>query len=367
MKITVGDVAAFMDAWAPRALACEWDKVGLQTGRPDTTVTRVLTCLTITPEAFRAAIRANANMIIAHHPLIWSPLRQLRMDDPQSRLCVEIAASGAACFVAHTNLDLAPGGVNDVLAKRLGLEEYRPLFAAEHVKLVKLVTFVPAGHVDALRTALSDIGAGVIGNYTHCSFEAEGMGSFMPGTTADPFSGKRGILSREKELRFEMLLDSGAVNKAVSALRAVHPYEEPAYDLVPLLNPAPSPGLGRRGLLKKSLALPEFAGAVQKALGLPHVLCYRGSKGRVRHVAVLGGSGGGSVAELPEDVDVFVSGDIGYHDVQAALLRGISCLDAGHAGTELPIIDEIQARLRREFRGLPVVLYREKPLGTLCC
>ena len=115
MNVTVRDIAAFMDAWAPRTLAYDWDKVGLHTGRPDSAVTGVLACLTITPDAFRAANRAGANMIVAHHPLIWSPLKQLRSDDPQSRLCVEIAASGVACFVAHTNLDLAPGGVNDVL------------------------------------------------------------------------------------------------------------------------------------------------------------------------------------------------------------------------------------------------------------
>jgi len=367
MNVTVRDIAAFMDAWAPRTLAYDWDKVGLHTGRPDSAVTGVLACLTITPDAFRAANRAGANMIVAHHPLIWSPLKQLRSDDPQSRLCVEIAASGVACFVAHTNLDLAPGGVNDVLAERLDLQESGPLFPAEHVKQVKLVTFVPAGHVDVLRNALARVGAGVIGKYTHCSFQVEGTGSFRPGCDANPFCGSKGVLSHETELRFEMLLDSGAVEQAVSVLRAVHPYEEPAFDLVPLLNQVSGPGLGRRGLLKKPVGLPEFAALTRKALGLHHVLCYRASKGRVRRVAVLGGSGGGSVADLPDDVDVFVSGDIGYHDVQTAVLRGISCLDAGHAGTELPIVDVIRQRLQREFKGLPVAAYRERPLGTVAC
>lgn len=367
MNVTVRDIAAFMDAWAPRALACDWDKVGLQTGRPDTVVTGVLACLTVTPDAFRAAIRSGANMIIAHHPLIWSPLKQLRTDDPQSRFCVEIAASGMACFIAHTNLDLAPGGVNDVLAERLDLQETGPLFPAEHVKPVKLVTFVPASHVDVLRNALARIGAGVIGNYTHCSFQAEGTGSFMPGSAASPFCGTKGALSHETELRLEMLLDSGLLDKAIGALRAVHPYEEPAFDLVPLLNQTSSPGLGRRGLLKKPMGLPEFASFTRKALGLHHVLYYRASKGRVRQVAVLGGSGGGSMADLPGDVDVFVSGDIGYHDAQAAVLRGISCVDAGHAGTEIPIVDVIRRRLRCEFKGLPVTSYRERPLGTAAC
>ena len=135
------------------------------------------------------------------------------------------------------------------------------------------------------------------------------------------------------------------------------PLREPALDC-----PSVKPGLrpGCRGLLKKPVGLPEFAALTRKALGLHHVLCYRASKGRVRRVAVLGGSGGGSVADLPDDVDVFVSGDIGYHDVQTAVLRGISCLDAGHAGTELPIVDVIRQRLQREFKGLPVAAYRER-------
>lgn len=365
MNVTVRDIIGFMDAWAPRALAYDWDKVGLQTGRPDTAVTGVLVCLTVTPEAFRAAKHAGANLIVAHHPLIWSALKQLRTDDPQSRLCVEIAASGTACFVAHTNLDLAPGGVNDVLAETLDLQESRPLFPADHVKQMKLVTFVPASHVDALRDALARAGAGVIGNYTHCSFHSEGTGTFLPGAAASPFSGNKGTMNHEAELRFEMSLDSGSVDRAISALRAVHPYEEPAYDLVPLANRADLPGLGRRGLLKDALPLNKFAALVRRALAVPYVLCYRGSQGRVRHVAVLGGSGGSSVADLPEDVDAFVSGDIGYHHAQTALQRGISCLDAGHAGTELPVIQAIRQRLRGEFKGLPVNVYREKPSGTV--
>lgn len=367
MTVFVKDISAFLEAWAPPEFAFAWDKVGLQTGRPDTVVTGVLVCLTVTRETFQAAQRAGANMIVSHHPLVWSPLKHLRGDDPHAQLCVDIAAAGMASFAAHTNLDLAPGGVNDVLAERLGLQDSQPLFPAEHLRQVKLVTFVPAGHVDALRSALARAGAGVIGDYTHCSFYSEGTGSFLPGASTSPSAGKKGVLNHEPELRFEMLVSQGALDRVVGTLLSVHPYEEPAYDLIPLANSNPGLGLGRVGTLKAAAGQSAFAARVRKALGVPYLVAYRGSRARVRRIAVLGGSGGGSVAELPGEVDVFVTGDIGYHDAQAATMRGITCLDAGHAGTELPVLDAVSTRLRRAFKGLPVRVYRERTGGTVVC
>lgn len=367
MRVTVGEICRLMDAWAPPELACDWDKAGLHTGNPKTEVMGVLVCLTVTPEALRTAQQRGANLIIAHHPLIWEPLKSLRADDPQARLCVEIAAANIACFSAHTNLDKARGGVNDTLAERLGLQDCAPLLASDKGTFFKLVTFVPESHVDSLRDALAAAGAGVIGNYTHCSFHAPGTGSFTPNTLASPYSGIKEMLNHESELRFEMLVDRTVLAPVLQALQKAHPYEEPAYDLIPLANRDHTIGLGRLGVLNKSMKLGDFAELVRTTLGLPHVIRYGAPNRRVRHVAVLGGSGGSSISGLPEETDVFVSGDIGYHDAQTALMRGICCIDAGHAGTELPVLNIIRMRLRQAWKKLPVFIFREKPFGTVHC
>ncbi len=367
MKTAVKDVCAFMEAWAPPELAYDWDKVGLHTGRPDSEVNAILVCLTVTPEAVRAARKAGANMIIAHHPLIWSPLKQLRTDDPQVALCIDLAKRDMACFIAHTNLDLAAGGVNDALTRQLQLKECRPLFPADHLKAFKLVTFIPPDHVDRLRDALAATGAGVIGTYTQCSFHTPGTGTFQPDTSAMPFSGTKSVLNKEAELRFEILVNSGGLNQAVAALHAVHPYEAPAYDLIPLAQGKSALGLGRRGSLATPMRLHEFAAYTREKLHLQYVISYGKSTTSVRTVAVLGGSGGASAPDLPEDIDVFVTGDIKYHDAQSALLKGAACIDASHAGTELPVLETIRYRLKQHFTSIAVTLFRERPLSTVHC
>ncbi len=365
MKTTVRDICMHMEEWAPPELAYDWDKVGLHTGDPDRNVTSVLVCLTVTPEALQRARKTDATMIVAHHPLIWASLRHLRDDDPQAKLCVELATRNIACFAAHTNLDIAPGGVNDTLAHRLGLEESMPLFPVEHVQLMKLVTFIPASHVDALRDALADSGAGTIGNYTHCSFQTEGTGCFRPGPTASPFTGHKETLNNEQEVRFEMLVNTACLAKTVTTLRDAHPYEEPAYDLIPLKNRPSGMGIGRQGSLKMPMRLPDFADYVREKLGLHYVQRYGDSKKPVSKIAVLGGSGGSYIHELPGHIDAFVTGDIVYHDAQSALLKGVSCIDAGHAGTENPILEVIQRRLRHKFKNIQIKLFREKNFGTI--
>lgn len=367
MDITVKEVCDFMDAWAPPELACDWDKAGLHTGSPEMGVTGVLVCLTVTLEALRAAQRTRANLIIAHHPLIWEPLTTLRTDNPQAALCMDIAGAGIACFSAHTNLDKTRDGVNDALAERLGLQACTPLFPEDAKQYLKLVTFVPESHVDRLRDALAAAGAGVIGNYTHCSFHTPGTGSFKPNALASPYCGEKGALNQESELRFEMLVDQAMVAPVIQALFKTHPYEGPAYDLIPLANRNRHIGLGRVGMLENSMKLGDFAELVRTALRLPHVIVYGASKRRIRRVAVLGGSGGSSIADLPQEADVFVSGDLGYHDAQTGLMRGICCIDAGHAGTELPVLDTIQVKLRQVWGNLPVSVFRERPSGTVYC
>ncbi len=360
MKTTVRDICDALETWAPQGLAYSWDRIGLSVGDPEARVDRVLVCLSVMPAAFAAARKARAQMIVSHHPLIWEPLKTLRADEPHARLCLDIARAGIACFAMHTNLDVVADGVSRALGEAIGLHDMRPLMPVAHAAMVKLVTFVPESHLAAVRDAVSAAGAGVIGNYTHCSFSTEGVGTFLPGDAANPFSGKKGKINEEAERRFETLVPKPRLGRVLAALFAAHPYEEVAYDIVTLENTDPSVGLGVLGTLERAQPLDIFAEHVRNALKLEHLRVVGPGKRLVRRVAAIGGSGGGQVSEIPDDVDALVTGDVGYHDALAARERGLSVIDAGHAGSERPILGKIKRFLAGRFSGMRVSVHGEK-------
>jgi len=354
MPATVKDVCQIMDAWAPPSLACEWDRVGLQIGQPSAPVSRILTCLTVTDQVVSRAEQWGADMIVAHHPILFSPLKALRTDDPHTRLCLRLVKQNTACFAAHTNLDVVPGGVNTLLADTLGLAEVTPLFPAAQARLVKLVTFVPGTHEVPVREALAGAGGGCIGDYSECSFSTPGHGTFRPGEATNPFSGEKGLLNREAEQRLEMVVPKALLGGVLDALREAHPYEEPAFDVIPLENTDPRYGLGARGVLENSMRLVDFARHVRQALNLKHVRMVGKPGTRVRSVAVCGGAGGGEIGNIPGDIDVYVTGDLKYHEADGARERGLALIDAGHVGTERGIATHLARHLRKAIPGLTV-------------
>ena len=359
MRFTVRDVIRVMDHWAPPGLAYDWDRIGLSLGRPDAPVRRVLTALSVTADTADVALRAKADMIVSHHPLIWDAIKALRTDDPTHAALLRLAAGKVNCFGAHTNLDVCVGGVNDVLADTLGLRETTPLFSAKHAGMLKLVTFVPESHLPAVRDAVSRAGAGEIGAYTHCTFATPGVGTFLPGAAAKPHSGVRGKVNQEPEHRVETLVQKAILGRVLEALRAAHPYDEVAYDLIPLQNLDPHIGLGRVGNLAKPLSLRAFAQRVRKSLGAQHARIVGDSRCRVQRVAVLGGAGGSQIMQVPAGIDVYVTGDVKYHEAQAASERGLAVIDAGHHGTEHGIVSVMADRLRAALPGLDVQTYDE--------
>ena len=359
MTITVNTICQAMDVWAPQSLAYEWDKVGLQIGEPGMPVKRVLACLTVTAATAAKAEQWGAQMIVAHHPILFSALKTLRTDDPHTRLCLRLAARNIACFAAHTNLDVVPGGVNTILAETLGLQGIVPLISSPKSDQVKLVTFVPETHLAALREALCHAGAGVIGVYAECTFSSHGIGTFRPGDGANPFSGQKGALNEEPELRFETLVAKAVLPQVLKALRAAHPYEEPAYDIIPLENRDKRFGLGARGSLAQSMALRDFAESVRQALKLSHVRIVGDPRRKVQRIAVCGGAGGGEIPAIPRDIDVYVTGDLKYHEADVAQERGLALIDASHDGTERNIATAIARHLKKSVPGLETKAFIE--------
>jgi hypothetical protein len=216
---------------------------------------------------------------------------------------------------------------------------------------------VPESHLAQLRDAVSAAGAGVIGAYTHCSFSAPGVGTFLPDEGAQPFCGETGRVNEEPERRFETLVPKPRLGAVLRAMFQAHPYEEVAYDVLPLENTDAAVGLGRVGELPGAMERGAFVEHVRKRLSPAPVRAVSpGTDQPVRRVAVLGGSGGDQVARIPLDVDAYVTGDVKYHDALAAQARNLLVVDAGHHGTEIPVLPEIARRLSAALEGLSVTV-----------
>jgi dinuclear metal center YbgI/SA1388 family protein len=235
-----------------------------------------------------------------------------------------------AVYAAHTNLDVAKGGVNDLLAEALELEEAEVLVPTHDTKLKKLVVFVPASHAEEIRQVLGKTGAGSIGNYSHCSFSANGIGRFLPGEHTDPYMGKPGQLEEVDEVRIETILPESVLKKTISAMIKAHPYEEVAYDVYPVENKGETLGLGRIGKVKE-MTLAEFAEKVKIALNVSTVRVIGDLTSKIKKVAVLGGDGNKYFMSAKfKGADVYVTGDIYYHTAHDAMMQGLNMIDPGH-------------------------------------
>lgn len=324
-------VIRMMEEIAPKWLAVEGDPIGLQLGTADKRISKVLVALDVTDGVADEAIRLQADMIIAHHAVMFRPVRHLCTDSPAGKLYAKLLKHDIAVYVAHTNLDAAEGGVNDVLASALGLEGAVPFAELKHKELAKLAVFVPKSHHDKVMQAVFDAGAGWIGNYSHCSFNVEGTGTFLPREGANPFLGQTGRLETAEEIRLETVVPKDILDRVVQAMLNAHPYEEVAYDVYPLAVKGKTFGLGRVGELPEAATLGELAKRVKATYRVPAVRLV-GDPGRpVRRVAVLGGSGRSYVADaMRAGADVLVTGDIDHHTAVDALAAGFSLIDAGH-------------------------------------
>jgi len=351
----VKDVIAAVDRLAPFDLAEPWDHVGLQVGSPGDELPPagtagaavparpagssgaapvVLVVLEVDDAVLDEARRLGAAVVVSHHPLIFDPLERLSDDSLAGRLALRAARERVAVIAAHTSLDKARGGVADVIAELLGIEAPAPLAPAA-ADALKLVGFVPADDADLVRKAVFAAGAGVIGDYEHCSWSTGGQGTFFGREGTDPVAGQAGRDETVDELRLEVVFPRRLRRRVTGAYVAAHPYEEPAYDVIPLENEVASLGLGRLGVLPAATTLAAFAALVAAVLRLPSVR-YAGDGARqVRRVAVLPGSGAEAIARgVAQVADVLVTGDVKYHEARAAQAQGLALIDAPHGVTE---------------------------------
>lgn len=339
----LADWVALVDELYPQRDAAEWDATGLQVGDPDDPVDAVLVCLDVTDATLDEAVQAGANLILAHHPLLFRPLQRLTPSTGAGRLALRAVRERVALLAAHTNFDVAQPGTTEPICRILDLRDPRRLVDQGLTEAgVKLVTFVPQGDTAAVLQALAAAGAGVIGEYDHCSFSVAGTGTFRPSSMANPAVGQRGRLNEVTEDRLEIRVPRSRLGAAMAALLTAHPYEEVAYDLYPLAE-APgdeSPkGFGRVGRLPEPLALRELADRLAVGLPSPHLRVAGDLDRPVRTVAACGGAGDSLIdAAVGAGADVYVTGDLRHHPALDALAMGLAMIDAGHYATEAPAV-----------------------------
>ncbi len=330
---------------APVALAEAWDNPGLQVGDPTAEITRIMVALDPAADVINSAIASSCQLLVTHHPLIFKPLKSISTANTQGNLIHAAIKGGLSLISMHTNYDIATGGLNDLLACKIGLFECTPLQISTTRELVKLVVFVPASHLENVRRALFPYLQSQ-GNYRDCSFAASGEGTFLPLDGADPFIGTVGKQQKVSEERLELLVERSNLPRAIKALLASHPYEEPAYDLYPLINEGEKLGLGRVGRLSEAVTLADYAGQIREILSAPGLRYVGYPLARISKVALCSGSGASLLREAARaGADVLVTGDIKYHDARDAQDLGISLIDAGHFPTEIIMVNEMVDRL----------------------
>ena len=359
----VRDVLAAIDRAAPFALQSESDNSGLLVGDPAAPVRTIAVALDPTPPNIREARRRRAQCLVTHHPLFWTKLKTLSPDSHVGASVLEAGRAEVALIAAHTNYDNAVGGLNDLLARRLGLRDSAPLRPSAAARSYKVVVFVPAGDLERVQRALFQAGAGHIGDYAECSFRVAGTGTFRGGASTHPTVGRRGRREEVPELRLETVVPAGCVEAVVRALRAAHSYEEPAFDLHPLDVLREGAGLGRVGELKRPESLAAFIRRVKRALGVRTVEVIGSAGRRISRVALVSG-GGGDVWPLAVQAgaDVYLTGEMKHHDRLAARDGGLTVVLAGHYATEYPAVAGLVKMLRSalpDVRVLPLASERD--------
>ncbi len=365
--VTHGELIRYLESRIPPELAEEWDNCGLQLGCRQQPLQGIICCLDPTPAVVEEARRRRADFIFSHHPLFFKPLKYLDLESHQGSMLQTMVREGITLYSAHTNLDKIRGGVSDRLAELLGLQDPRPLEPASR-RVYKLVTFVPPAALAEFEEALFAAGAGVLGDgsYRECAFRTEGTGSFHPAAGSRPRLGEVGRRNLVTEIRFETVCEAAVLYRVLQTLHEVHPYEVPAYDLLPMEPKEMELGFGRVGNLAEEVSLPEFVRWTGKCLGGAVVRLIGGTPElRVRRVALCGGSGFSLYrSAMAAGADLYLTGDVKYHEAREVVDGGgIPLLDAGHFATERPVVKSC-VQICRDFlavRGLTL------PVAAAAC
>ena len=347
-----------LESIAPTRHAEAWDNVGLIAGAPRQPVSRVMLTIDYTPEVAAEAEAEGCDAVVAYHPPIFEAVKRL----VAGSLVFDAVRRGVALYSPHTALDVAEGGTNDVLADAIGLGPDRAPLRLAQTKAgqYKLVTFVPENDAERVSRAMFDAGAGRIGDYRMCSFRSPGTGTFFGDESTNPAVGERGRLEEASEVRVETVVPIAKVDAVIRALRASHPYEEPAFDLQQLAAPPEGLGLGRVGDFAEPVERGELVERLKRELGLAHVLVAGPAEGAVRRAAVCAGACGNLLDDaIAARAQFYVTGEMRHHDALKAARAGVTVVCTLHSNSERAVLTRLKRRLADSLPELPVILSRQ--------
>ena len=351
----IKEILSYIEEKVPKSLKEDFDNVGLLVGNNNSECSGVLITLDVTHEILEEAISKKCNLIISHHPIIFKGLKSITESDSIGQLVIKAIQQGIAIYAMHTNLDNAPFGVSKILADKLGLQNTTVLHPFEK-GLKKLVTFCPKDHVANVRQALFSAGAGHIGNYDSCSYNTEGFGTFRALENTNPFVGEKGKLHTEAETRIEVIYEAYQESTILKTLFSAHPYEEVAFDCISITNKGGKAGLGIIGELPETISFEEFSSHLKKILGIPFIKYSKALDKPVKKIALCGGSGSSFILDaVHSGVDIYITGDLKYHDFQSAEDKLI-LIDGGHYETEQFAKEIIYLLISEKFSNFAILI-----------
>jgi dinuclear metal center YbgI/SA1388 family protein len=344
----IAKITGALEEFAPPALQESYDNAGLIVGSSDAETGKVLITVDVTEDVVDEAIATGAGLIVAHHPIVFSGLKKLNGKNYVERVVMKAIKHDIAIYAIHTNLDNILEGTNKYLAELLGLTNLKVLSPAGG-QLLKLVVFCPLSHAGKVRDAIFGAGAGVIGNYDRCSFNAEGSGSFRAGDNTNPFAGEKGKEHFEEEVRIETILPFYLKGKVINAMLAAHPYEEVAYDIYRLENKTFKTGSGITGTLKEEMKTTDFLKKLKDVTGAGCIRHTKIVKPTVKKIALCGGSGAFLInAAKSAGADIYITGDVKYHEFFDAGEKMIIA-DTGHYETEQFTVEILYDFIKEKF------------------
>jgi dinuclear metal center YbgI/SA1388 family protein len=350
----IAEIIAFLEFRAHPSLQEHYDNSGLITGYAGWECSGIICSLDVTEEVVKEAVAKKCNLIVAHHPIIFNGLKKINGKNYVEQTVIAAIKNDIAIYAIHTNLDNVIDGVNGKIAEMLDLKNTTSLWPKENT-LKKLFTFVPIDKAGEVREALFKAGGGYIGNYSECSFNSEGTGTFKAGPGTEPYVGKKGSQHQEKELKIEIIFPAYLEQQLIVALRSVHPYEEVAYDIVALSNTHASMGSGIMGELAEELEEKVFLQRLKDVFQLKMIRHTALLNKPVKKIAVCGGAGSFLIPKvLAAGADAYITSDIKYHEFFDANSR-LLLADIGHYESEQFTINLLQEILEEKFPTFAVL------------
>ncbi len=351
----IQDVIDVLELWAPISSQESYDNSGLIIGNKQKEVNSVLICLDCTEKVVDEAINKNINFIISHHPIIFKGLKKLNSTNYVERIVEKCIKNEIALYSIHTNLDNSFYGVNYEIASRLSLNNCSILKPKINV-LSKLIVYVPKDNLESLDKAIFNAGAGSVGAYDQCHFRNDGVGTFRPNKNSDPYIGETNIRSEVNEFKVEYLVSNHLLNNVLQAMNNAHPYEEVAYDILPIKNINKYEGSGMIGSLEKSINEIDFIEKVKEKFNCSMIRHTQLLNKKIKNVAVCGGSGIFLLSDaIKKKADVFITSDVKYHDFFDTENK-ILLLDIGHYESEQYTMNLISDHLMKKITNFAVHL-----------